>query len=107
MTSTRKRHFPSPAVILTPLLKTPSSHVLRSLLSLCLCADHRCLCALQASIAGNGHLPSHTVLLMGIDAEPREVTVRSVCSMDEDFYRKNCHRPGLCNIQLKVYLLSL
>ena len=43
---------------------------------------------------------------MGIDAEPREVAVRAVCSMDDDFYRKHCDRPGLCNIQLKVHILS-
>jgi len=58
-------------------------------------------------MSGDKHaLPGHTVLLTGIDAEPREVEVPSSCSLDFQMYRDHLERPGLFNMQLKVPIQS-
>lgn len=54
-------------------------------------------------MSGDKHaLPGHTVLLTGIDAEPREVEVLSACSLDYQMYQDHLESPGLFNMQLKV-----
>lgn len=75
---------------------------LRSSLRRNSCSDSGVCVTQPNAVVGGGGLPSHMVLLTGIDAEPREVVVKSVCSMDGEFYMANRLRPGLCNIQLKV-----
>jgi hypothetical protein len=55
-------------------------------------------------VNGDRHAqPSHTVLLTGIDAPPREVMVPAASSLDYQMYQDHLERQGLFNMQLKVW----